>query len=444
MSDEFEAAAARVCSADPHSCDAVVFGDQSLLVATLNQATTSGDYQAAVDGINVLLADKPKLQDCLAEDAGYPLDHGRAVLEGLRSALAGLGQWGKSRAPGAKNRPKDFRTAIECFDSVWGDGARPAVKDHSPVVDDDSLWPVFAELGKKGTSAGFWITWDMVDRLRSRSTGKGTRARLRGSATTPVLLVQKTSPRGLVLWLTVDLLDGGGCGFDPDPLALGLTAVRNVPNGGNDEMDFLTSMRDVWKKSGLSEHFRGRWRIVSQCPATDTKLSGGPARYPRYLRRLTGRSAEAAALAAIWAAHGKIPDAPEFQTLGKLALDVAISGSVGDCPAGEPETSLVLQGVQSVGEKLRAAKEKGLDTVVLAEQEEQSPEETEIRQEVREADKRQRAYAGLHIERVMTMGAAMDLLLETNRWQRYWQEHVEASWRELWQEGTATFEAMNR
>jgi hypothetical protein len=105
---------------------------------------------------------------------------------------------------------------------------------------------------------------------------------------------------------------------------------------------------------------------------------------------------------------------------------------------------LVLQGVRSVGEKLHAAKEKGLDTVVLAEQEEQSPEETEIRQEVREADKRQRAYAGLHIERVMTMGAAMDLLLETNRWQRYWQEHVEASWRELWQEGTATFEAMNR
>jgi len=98
--------------------------------------------------------------------------------------------------------------------------------------------------------------------------------------------------------------------------------------------------------------------------------------------------------------------------------------------------------VKSEGVKSHAAEVTGIDTLLLATDEAKSEEESDIVKKVHDAARHQQTYTGLRIERVSTMGEAMDLLLVTNCHQRAWQEHVETEWQGLWEEGTATLEAM--
>jgi hypothetical protein len=123
-------------------------------------------------------------------------------------------------------------------------------------------------------------------------------------------------------------------------------------------------------------------------------------------------------------------------------LDTVISACLGECPEGQPLTSIPLKPVLSVGAKLRAAQARRLDSVLLAGDEENTAEEQEIDRERDQAANRSRRHAGLHVERLATMGDALDRMLETGRTLRSWQEEVQQRWLALWEPGTATEEAM--
>ncbi len=478
MPSDFEqCAAGRQWYPDPLGYDHLAFGEQSLLTQAMVQAADSSEYPPVIAGIDALLDCPDQLPAYLGEDEGYPIEQGVSVLQGFRDLLDGLRAWSASRsAAGLREAWPSFERAIEGFEAAWGGGPRQAVGSVSAVqttIRDDPLWEAFADCGRSQTCAGFWSAWDLLDRLRGNLDTSACRFPVVGTATTPVLLVRGSPEQGHVHFLTVELLSGGGSGFDPDPLFLGLTAVRNQPQnhvgehlrgsqdlshvaehlrGSQDinhvgehlrgshpvserpgHVDFIDSLRAVWEKSGAGAGLRGRWRITAQLPSghpyrDDPRFRDLP---PQYVRRLSGRSAEAAALAAIWTAGGSIPYEPPFRLASGLALspDVAITASLGERPATGPLAAIPLGRVLSIGPKLRAAQAARLDTVLLASDEQTSAEEQQLMQQ-------QRAGAGsdgsLRPERVATLGDALDRMLETGRAQRFWQEYVEQKWQASW------------
>ncbi len=259
------------------------------------------------------------------------------------------------------------------------------------------------------------------------ANGTAAQTSVAGSSTTPILLVGDSQDPDCVAWLTIELLPAASCGFHPDPLALGMTAVHG-PSGNESRLrSFLSSLRRIWRNSGVFGDYRGRWKVTAKCPVKDPRFETTVPELPITL--LTGRSAEASALAAIWAAAGRIPYAEPFEERGGLALDVAVSALVDKFPADNALTEARLKKAGNISRKLAVAELWGLDAVALVSSEEKSARKLETHKKI-------------HIPSVNIMGHVMDALLVGNRTLRDWQKQVEQGWLGLWRGGTATPEAM--
>jgi hypothetical protein len=162
---------------------------------------------------------------------------------------------------------------------------------------------------------------------------------------------------------------------------------------------------------------------------------------------LAGRSAQIAALCAVLAASGDpYRENPDERPTGKaepLASDVAVSACVDNDHRDEtkPLAQLPVGKVESVPEKLIAAKHL-LDTVVLAEQQgELSHALREARTAQDEARGRQEQYSGLHVEYVASLGEALDLMLVTNRHLARYGDSVRERCLCQWEKDTAKSKA---
>jgi hypothetical protein len=219
----------------------------------------------------------------------------------------------------------------------------------------------------------------------------------------------------LVAELKVELVFDHGRGFRPDPYHLGLTAL----GAGNDS--FHEAMQRAWRCSGLSQcACRGRWWIAGY-RSPDT----GAAR-PLHVPNLAGRSCEAAACCALWAALGRIPGEAGHPGDEPLELDplAAISAQLKE-PSGQGR-AIQLGTVGGVPEKLKAAREAGLEMILLADG--QDPRDYADHSKERPGDPR------LVRRLVRTMGEAFEQLLVYRRTLGNYHDHVSAEWRNRWSE----------
>jgi hypothetical protein len=445
MSKSFlEEVRTRDWSADPQRHYDLIFGDRSVLVHSLKRSANTGQYQALVQGIEQFLNPTRSPELLLRHEGDAAGEESRHIAEGLRSTLQALQLWAEKRgAPPAEEIVASFQAAVEAYDLAWPTGKHGS-EPRGPVdksgwgklIREDPLWDLYLSVKANRTSIAFWTVWDLIDRLAVREDQ--TRSNVTRSAITPVLGAAPHAGLNHVLWLTVDLIPAPAGVLCPDPLSMGLMSIA-AADAQQGETSLLRSVQKVWALSGVANKYRGRWRIASSCPATGTKFSDFRA---PILRRLEGRSAEASTLAAVWAASGVIPYREEFRTDESmpLALDIAISASLGTPTPDEPLTSIPLEPVGSVGPKIAAAERIGLDAVLLAVDKTGSDQEGPL------ADANQRAAAAepsscaTRVDRLETMAQAMDQLLLTNRPMYEHQCRVQREWLEMWEPGTADVE----
>ena len=275
----------------------LLFGESCAPIRLVQQAVKSAaaadaDFWPKIKELINSLKNRP-FRELIA--GGHPgttdkiKDQCQHLAAGILAVLKVACQWA-----GSSDRVLDhaeFERAVASFDRAWPNisfslGGQPLPAD-SPLAEP-------LEANEKGIG-GFWIAWDLLDRLLGASDPT---SKIR-QAQTPVLLTNPAKV-GDVALLTVELIYDGNSGFCPDPLEMGLLCLMA---GDERHRNIQRSMQDVWKRAGLNRGIRGRWRVTAY-ERTETESHRRPLGY----QCLEGRSLEAAALAAIWAAHGGIPD----------------------------------------------------------------------------------------------------------------------------------------
>lgn len=200
------------------------------------------------------------------------------------------------------------RRAAESFDAAWPDQRRfpapgPLNRDEVVAGINDQLLATLLEAFDAPWSVGQWLVWDALDELRGSRRQRLHRETHRAEAT---VLLYGGENRGLVGCLHVELVAGERAGFWPSLLRLGATHVRTMPqspHGGDlaqepHGQDLFASLRRAWEVSGLSAlPVRGRWWFGAHRQAKE----------PWHRPLLEGRSCEAAACCALWAAWGGVP-----------------------------------------------------------------------------------------------------------------------------------------
>lgn len=431
------------------------FGDESELAKLL---------RTGIEDANTVLQELDALRE--QEDRfplaykRYPNDYAARVMAGWRAVYRALDLVSQRRGEIERDAglPDDQRSAawgelrqhlygaIEDFDAVFGDPSASVqrVEAESLVwsVTGGDFWrTIFHQIGQSRANAGLWIVGNLLGDLTANS-GQNTRPR---SATTPIVAVSQELGQGYVLWLTVELLPGQPDGFDPDPKALGLMAIRKRKEN-DEEIDFIDSMRAVWRKAGINSRsagatYRGRWRITSRCPSGDERFQDQPS---AFLPRLEGRSAEAAALAAIWAAAGWVPYETPYESDQPFRLlgDAAISAALGDPVPGEPRTEMRLQKVGSLDKKIRAAQRWDMLLLVGIDEDDDSSEDKRRRTGREQAGQALTTHTGVRLSRQTTIGLALHHMLQTSQWLHMWHQHQNEKWLARWEPGTADLAAM--
>jgi hypothetical protein len=111
-------------------------------------------------------------------------------------------------------------------------------------------------------------------------------------------------------------------------------------------------------------------------------------------------------------------------------------------------TELSLCEVAGTDKKFRAATEAGIDTVLIAKMEPKSDEENVIdtRREKQASTQGRRDPAAkakdVHIERVSTIGQALDWLLQNNRFIHAYKAQRVQAWESKWIDGTGSLPAL--
>jgi len=124
-----------------------------------------------------------------------------------------------------------------------------------------------------------------------------------------------------------------------------------------DTENFLQAMLRAWKTSGLEQLCRARWKITTFRPPDQEPHEAVPFAAPC----LTGRSAEAAACCALWAAWGGVPGEPQEAGL-KLDPWATVTAELGE---GHGKQSR-LDPVGGIPGKLKAARDAGIQMVLVS------------------------------------------------------------------------------
>ena len=270
---------------------------------------------------------------------------------------------------------------------------------------------------------------------------------------TPVLAAQGTES-GNTLWLRVrfykhEQSPGYIAPLIPDLCAMALTRV--------DEACF-TALSQVWDQTGLGRWMTGVWSLGEEIPGKFGKLNVDIVRdQPEYPTSLGGPSAQAAMLVALLAATGQPDDyepdqvtlptcllnrsRPPEQRAEPLCLQSAISAQVENLPraalgkCGRSIRSLKLKPIGKEPSKADAAKQYGLRTAVFCHEEKftSGSDWHDAEQKTQDARKAYGGeYQGLWIERAVTVGDALDVLLEQNRFVRAINLDAKSKWEGQW------------
>ncbi len=382
---------------DPCMDPSVFFGEGCVLiqagVEALRSQTNDAQrrLQEAIDGL------LNQVSTVSAIYGGTPRhqQEGQHLLRALSRTIRGV----------CTGRPIDYpllAQAASDFDLAWPTEQTVLPSPSVMVTDEHHRAYRDATQVKQGT--GFWVVWDVFNRLREEKTPVDHKASL------PILLFGEQGA-SKVAQLNVELIFDGGTGFRPDPWFLGLTAMDEGKGGES----FHQAMQRAWRRSGLDRcRCRGRWHVRGfRRPDAGTADPFGTA-------ILSGRSAEAAACCALWAALGFVPGEDKTQKAQPLELDPLATISAQFSDGEESARAIRLGPVTGVPEKLKAARAAGLEMILLAGG--QDPRDFADHRKDRPGDP----------VLVQTAGEAFEHLLVYRRTLKNYQDHIRRQWKEQW------------
>jgi len=382
---------------DPFMDPSVFFGEGCVLIQAGVEALRSKTNEAqqrlqeAVDG----LLSQVSTVSAIYGGAPRHQQEGQHLLRALSRTIRGV----------CTGRPIDYpllARAADDFDLAWPTEQTVLPSPSAMLTDEHyrAFWD--ATQGKQGT--GFWVVWDLFNRLRDEQPP------VRHSASLPILLFGEQGA-SKVAQLTVELIFDGSLCFRPDPWFQGLTALDE----GNDGESFHQAMQRAWRRSGLYRcRCRGRWH-VSGFRRPDAGTAG-----PFGTAILSGRSAEAAACCALWAALGFVPGEDRPQEAQSLELDPLATISAHLVKGEESGRAIRVGPVTGVPEKLKAARAAGLEMILLADG--QEPQHYADHRKERPGDP----------VLVQTAGEAFEQLLVYRRTLKNYQDHITRQWKEQW------------
>jgi hypothetical protein len=343
-----------------------------------------------------------------------------------------------------------IQLAAEHFGSLW----KSTTPKQTRVTGTDSpkLTTLFADAQLQ---RGLWqneIVWRILEDWGAIDHKKPPEPDV--EVVTPVLAAQGTDS-GKSLWLRVRFYKhaqspGYIAPLIPDLCAMALTRV--------DEACF-NALSQVWDQTGLGRWMTGVWSLGEEIPGKFRKLHVDIVRdQPEYPTYLGGPSAQAAMLVALLAATGQPDDyepdqvtlpaclqdrsrPPEHRNAEPLCLSSAISAQVENVSraalgkTGRSIRSLKLEPIGKEPSKADAAQKYGLRTAVFCHDEvfTSGSDWDDAEQKTKDTRKAYGGeYQGLWIERAVTVGDALDVLLEQNRYIRAINLDAERKWEKQW------------
>lgn len=315
----------------------------------------------------------------------------------------------------AADRAKSIRQVVASFNAAW-----PVEPPQEFFPPPETNHEFTAAVGRGAVGLGYWIAWDLFHELGKRVAEGEWR-----QASTPVLFDDDADGTAARLCVELRQHEATSAGLlYPDPLRLGLWPLSHKirkPGSANelvvDPHSFHLALQRVWRMSGLPKlGWRGRWWLE---PVND--------RESLPLRRLHGRSLEAAVCAAIWSAFRGIPNEGNGDQGAIFELDrrAAITALLDEAHAapGRPYSEIRLLPVTGIEAKIRAAIRAGVDWLVVAPA--QTAEHGGSLEELFGHPRR--------IFRAATIGEALNRLLAMNRAMDDYRNWSRAQWDQKFQ-----------
>lgn len=331
---------------------------------------------------------------------------------------------------------------------VNGNGSYRNGMDVKPYLHGESnttLQQSFRENFKtSGHSRGYWMAAYIHNEILAMpKTALAATEKL--SAITATLYFGKNpitrGDDGAVLWFSIELhrLREGEIGIlVPDLFCFGLT----------DFSQLLKPIEQCWEASGLASEFRGVWRLTAKYPGEKVPFKNYD--HHAYISKLEGSSLQAAVLAAMWAASGRIPLAkrnsdskePLFHSVDgkslRLMPNVAVSAAIFSNHTAK-DTSIPLMSIaeRSIVPKVQALvsyspsrkpEESYFDTAIVV-----GKDAEELRKWFTATCEDDPKYRRIHIsEKCETIGDVLDLMLEVNVIKKLRADLLRRKWEGEW------------
>ena len=409
-----------------------VYGDQSDLVQILPQWWT--------DRENSLL-------DQLRRDS-FP----KNLINGFQALIEAILQGITNRAPDDQN-VSSIRSSLES--AIMNLNAYAGQIPPSPIPvqpfavseSNDAITQAFKESGKTYShSVGYWMAVEIWKGVAGYASEHNPPTEYQATTATLYYNHSGHGKQGKLLWLTVELYRDHPGVLVPDPLCFGLTDFSKL----------FTPMNQCWDASGLASEFRGVWRLTSKYPGDDPLFKID---HRTYLPSLEGSSLQAAALAAMWAASGRIPlalptptgstpspevarqyhevDGKALRLLPHIAISAAIDWDI--AKPGERDCSIRLRSIldDSIAPKIQALSHYSLsrkpedslfDSAIVV-----GSDIEKVRKDFSRTAESTPEYRGIVIrESCQTMGDALEWMLEVNTWKKAWNLMNQEEWEEQW------------